>query len=244
MNPSRRRQCVRSFESLESRALLAVGVAGQIHALATTTTKATNQAFVDQLFTVVLGRSAGTTELNNIMSRLDSGKLTRRELSLGVLNSKEDLTNLVNQQYQTVFGTTPTDRQLNAGIHFLASSHGSLNGLTARLYGEKAFRTDQSITNNTEFVDRVAGDSGITLTTAQTNKLVNQLDSGQETSTQVAEAMLGSRQSLQNQIDSLHNDYFSGTATTAEINSAFATIRQGNRWGLRMAMIASPRFVP
>ncbi len=241
---SRRRFQPVAVDGLESRALLAVGAAGHVQALVSSTTTSSNQAFVNQLFTVVLGRDPGTTELSGITARLDSGKLTRYELSLGVLNSKENLKNLVNQQYRNVFGAAPTEQQLTAGIHFLASKHGSLNALTTHLYGTSEYRKSQSITNNTEFVNMVASDSGVTLTSAQTTHLVNALKSGEESSTEVASTIINSYESLHNQIDSLYSDYLNTTPTAAELKSTFALVGRGKRWGVRLSLIFSPTFVP
>lgn len=243
-NSLRRANGTPTFDHLEGRALLAVGATGQLNALATTrsTSTSTNSAFVDQVFQVVLGRSPGAVELTDITHRLASGKITRNELSLGVLNSKEDLTHLVNQTYMAVNGAPPTTAQLNAGVSFLAGKHGSLNALSAHIYGTTEYRTVSSITNNTTFVNNVASDSGVTLTSAQTTAFVKQLDSGQENSAEVAKTIITSHDSLVNQIDTLYTDYLSTTATRAQQTSAFATIARGHRWGLRLALIDSTGF--
>ena len=235
---------VGTFDTLEGRALLTVSAMGYHHYHPIAAQTSTNPAFVDQLFTVALNRSSGETELTDITGRLDSGKLTRVKLARGVLNSQESLTILVNDTYQTVLGNAPTPSQLQSGIAYLSRRGGSLNGLSARIYGTPEYRTTSSITDNTMFVANVASDAGVVLTTAQTNTYVDQLDSGRATSTKVALKILRSHEALGHQIDSLYTSYLGTSPTGAQQTSAFATIKHAHRYGLRLALINSNEFVP
>ena len=68
---------------------------------------AQNQAYVTQLYKDILNRNPDTTGLNNLVSQLGSGALTRAGVAKALINTDEFRTNFIKSTYQTYLSRNP-----------------------------------------------------------------------------------------------------------------------------------------
>lgn len=237
----RRSRRLFAFDALEGRELMTVAVPAQINMLAQSTVVNTN--LVNNLFNSILARSPSDAELTDITNRLGNGALTRNKLALGMLDSVEHRTQMINAAYSS-YGETPTPAQLNAGLRYLASKGGNTNQLYANVYGTQAYRNAMGVTTNADFVVSVANNAGITLSQGQINNYAKQLDRHRQSSAKVADLILTSHDAVGVQIDSVYNQYLGYSPNAFQMNQAYRIVASNKRWGLDLALINSAAFVP
>jgi hypothetical protein len=133
----------------------------------------TNTAFLNAIYQDFLGRPIDSASLTQWSGLLNAGYNTT-EVALGVLYSKEYLTDLVNQDYQTYFGVAPDANSLAAFVAELQA--GSTNNATvvATILGSPGYASQYGLTStNTSFLSQSTGSTsppgGATNTTGSTS---------------------------------------------------------------------------
>jgi hypothetical protein len=136
-----------------------------------------NTAFLNALYQDFLDRPIDPTSLQQWGGLLNAGYNTT-EVALGVLYSKEYLTDLVNQDYQTYFGVTPDPTSQAAYVGSLQS--GSMNNtqVVATILGSPEYGSQYGLTlTNAQFTTQGAGaansSGGSTNTTNSTTGSTN-----------------------------------------------------------------------
>ncbi|WZO99101.1 hypothetical protein EP7_000694 [Isosphaeraceae bacterium EP7] len=155
-----------SVETLEGKALMAysafAGVrAAAIVAKAAPTVEAAD-AYVTGVFNTVLYRDPTEAELSKLATPLSAGKTTYAKVAAVVLNSRENLGNIVTNSYYSILNRAPGTAELNNGISLLSKKTGTESQLQARLFSSKEYLTLYSVKNPTQFVSSVAATYGVT----------------------------------------------------------------------------------
>jgi hypothetical protein len=232
-----------SVETLEGKALMASHAFAGIHAAAivakATPTIDAADAYVTGVFNTVLFRDPTSAELSKLATPLSNGRTSYSKVASTVLNSRENLSNIVTNSYNTILNRAPGTAELNNGISLLSKKNGSESQLQARLFSSKEYLTLNNVTNPTGFVSSVASTYGVTYPdsalAANSSRIVKKgLYQG-------ALTVLSSSQVMQSR---LTNTYISilGDSPSASALSSLARA-SSTRFGGQISLLSSQAFI-
>jgi PKD repeat protein len=200
--------------------------------------------FLILLFEDLLGRQPSQTEITSYSSQLDSGSLTRSQLTLQLVNTQEYRTDVVNTDYANILQRPADAVGLSTWVNFLAQGGTELQ-LQAQLLGSGEFFSNQGGGTNSGFLNalyqnvlsRPIDATGLqTWTQALTNGMSR---------TAIATALLNSPESDADQVQALYQRFLSRAADPAGLNLFVTALEQGTSIDQVIAtIVASSEFAP
>jgi hypothetical protein len=233
-----------SVETLEGRAMMAAHAFAGIHAAAIVAKAAPTisqaENYVDAVFSTVLFRSPTADELTRFSVPLANGRTSYSQVASALLNSRENLTNIVDQDYLTVLNRLPNASESNNGIAMLSKKNGSENQLLARLFATREYQNLTGYRGASGFVSSVAGTYGVTFPdsalAANSSRIVKKgLYQG-------ALTVLGSNQVRQQMLMNTYNSIIT-TSSPTSANLASLARSSGSRFGGRISLLSGSEFV-
>jgi PKD repeat protein len=200
--------------------------------------------FLILLFEDLLGRQPSQMEISSYSSQLDSGSLTRNQLTSQLINTQEYRTDVVNTDYATILQRPVDTVGLSTWVSFLAGGGTELQ-LQAQLLGSGEFFAHQGGSTNNGFLNALyqnALSRAIDAAGLQTwtQALVNGMSR-----TAVATAVLSSPESDADQVQALYQRFLSRAADPAGLNTFVNALEQGASIDQVIAtIVASSEFAP
>src|SRR5262249_43382580 len=107
----------------------------------------TSQKFVFALYQQLLLRPPDGTMMNDLGNLLDSGQVTQHQVTMGILNSPEYLTNLTNKLYHQFLGRDGDPGSLQNVLAYLQNG-GSIDIIRSIIVGSQEYFQNHGGTND------------------------------------------------------------------------------------------------
>jgi Bacterial Ig-like domain (group 3) len=188
-----------------------------------------NQAYVNQLFLDLLGKTPTPQQLSDFSSQLNQGKSRTN-----VVHQIEALagykTHQVEQVYLNMFGTGPTAQQLTSGVQFLNTGH-DVGALRVRLLSSDHFFQAVGGGTDTGFLNALGREllHG-SLDAATQARLTQRLANGASHLSVLQDLVKTDRQQIMQQgVRNLYQQYLHRAPTAAELSTQVPVLGRGEK---------------